>query len=52
MLKLQITVVFTPLWFLHLSTPGHLSLKRLRGGGLGRNCFVGDPGRYVRKVSG
>jgi len=30
----------------------HLSLKRLHGGGLMRNSFTGDPGRYVRKVSG
>jgi len=29
-----------------------LSLKRLRGGGLGGNSFTGDPGRYVEKVSG
>jgi len=29
----------------------HLSLKRLHGDGLG-SSFVGDPGRYVRKVSG
>jgi len=31
---------------------GHLSLKRLHGGGLGGSSFTGDPGRYVRKVSG
>ena len=29
-----------------------LSLKRLRGGGVGGNSFTGDPGRYVEKVSG
>ena len=28
-----------------------LSLKRLRGGGLGGNSFTGDPGKYVKKVS-
>jgi len=30
----------------------HLSLKRLCGGGLGGSFFTGDPGRYVKKVSG
>jgi len=31
----------------------HLSLKRLRGGGIGGECsFTGDTGRYVKKVSG
>jgi len=30
----------------------HLSLKRLRGGGLGGSSFTGDPGIYVKKVSG
>jgi len=31
----------------------HLSLKRLCGRGLrGGSSFTGDPGRYVRKVSG
>jgi hypothetical protein len=32
----------------------HLSLKRLRGGGLGRggSSFTGDSGRYVKKFSG
>jgi hypothetical protein len=30
----------------------HLSLKRLRGGGLRGSSFTGDPGRYVKKVSG
>ena len=31
-----------------------LSLKRLRGGGLGGwgSSFTGNPGRYVKKVSG
>jgi len=29
----------------------HLSLKRLHGGGL-RSSFTGNPGRYVRIVSG
>jgi len=30
-----------------------LSLKRPRGGGLGGGrSFTGDPGRYVKKVSG
>jgi len=29
-----------------------LSLKRLRGGGLRGSSFSGDPGRYVKKVSG
>jgi hypothetical protein len=29
----------------------HLSLKRLRGGDVGRTSFTGDPGRYVREVS-
>jgi hypothetical protein len=29
-----------------------LSLKRLHGGGLGGSSFTGDPGRYVKKVSG
>jgi len=31
-----------------------LSLKRLRGGGFGGEGipFTGDPGRYVKKVSG
>ena len=28
------------------------SLKRLRGGDLGGSSFTGDPGRYVKKVSG
>ena len=28
-----------------------LSLKRLRGGGLGESAFTGDSGRYVKKVS-
>jgi len=33
---------------------GLLSLKRLRGGGLGEggSSFTGDPGRYVQIVSG
>jgi len=30
----------------------HLSLKRLRRAGLGWSSFTGDPGRYVKKVSG
>ena len=30
----------------------HLSLQRLRGGGLGRSSFTADPGRYANKVSG
>ena len=30
----------------------HLSLKRLRGGSLGWRFFTGDPGMYVKKVSG
>jgi len=30
----------------------HLSLKRLRGGGLRCSSFTGDPGRCVEKVSG
>jgi hypothetical protein len=30
----------------------HLSLKRLRGGDLRGSSFTGDPGRYVKKVSG
>jgi hypothetical protein len=30
----------------------HLSLKRLLGEGLGRRSFTGDPGIYVKKVSG
>ena len=34
------------------SEMGRLSLKRPRGGGLGGRSFTGDPGRYVRKVSG
>ena len=29
-----------------------LFLKRLRGGGLGGSSFTGEPGRYVKKVSG
>jgi hypothetical protein len=29
-----------------------LSLKRLRGGALGETSFTGDPGRYVKEVSG
>jgi len=31
-----------------------LSLKRLRGGGLGEGggSFTGNPGRYIKKVSG
>ena len=29
----------------------HLSLNRLRGGGLGVSSFNGDPGRCVRKVA-
>ena len=29
-----------------------LSLKTLRGGGIGGSSFTGDLGRYVRKVSG
>ena len=31
---------------------GHISLKKLRGGGLGGSSFTGDPGRYVKGVSG
>jgi hypothetical protein len=30
----------------------HLSLKRLCGGGLRGSSFTGDPGIYVKKVSG
>jgi hypothetical protein len=30
----------------------HLSLKRLRGWGLRGRSFTGDPGRYVKKISG
>jgi len=30
----------------------HLSLKRLRGGGLGGSSYTGDPGIYVMKVYG
>jgi hypothetical protein len=30
----------------------HFPLKRLHGGDLRGSSFVGDPGRYVRKVSG
>jgi hypothetical protein len=30
----------------------HLPLKRLHGGGLVGGFFNGDPGRYVKKVSG
>jgi len=29
-----------------------LSLKRLCGGGLRGSSFTGDPGRYIKKVSG
>ena len=31
---------------------GHISLKKLRGGGLGGSSFTVDPGRYAKKVSG
>ena len=30
----------------------YLSLKKLHGGGLGGSSFTGDPGIYVKKVSG
>jgi len=30
----------------------HLSLKRLREGDIRESSFTGDPGRYVKKVSG
>jgi hypothetical protein len=29
----------------------HISMKRLRGGGLRGSSFTGDPGIYIKKVS-
>jgi len=39
-------------WMKRALGMGHLSLKRLCGGGLRGSSFTGDPRRYVKEVSG